>query len=377
MAGWSEGFVIPKIDGYAPVYDGEVLAGLGVHNRTEGVDKGSDSRSHVRAEYSLIYRARCIYCKSFHKPTSYCFRLNRQFTSTMARGRRHRQDSDSSSADSMEEGERSDSSESSDDVSDRDGGVDALVEGAVGQQDGFGPPFDIDLTEFYKKKRRVDAPEIKLVLRKETINLYFEELLSHGKLDKESALVLSKKYYMGEEAFNLLAPPTLNDTKLHCIQPEAGGIYNRLLSIHVAVRNALKIFLRVYESLGGCSQAFGDYQPLRPYTDSKELVDEFSLLSLAEARESVSDNDVNEAIPESEEAWKTMLRDKLAMEKLIERNASVHVKLVSELDDATAVASLGKAQHGALVDLLGRFLFLTSFYNLHILVGRVTIVWPD
>ena len=362
MTGLSPGYVIPKIAGYAPG-NREVLARPdGCHGTLLG--SGSDSRSLVRAEYSLIYKARCKYCKSFHKPTSYCFRLNRRFVSAMGRGKHRRGQSSSSSE---EEGERSDSESFSDDSgsgseeSEHHEVAAPAVPVDAGGQDAFGPPFDINLTEFYKKKKRVDAPEVKLVLRKETINLYFEELLSHGKLDKEAALMLSKKYYMGEEAFKLLAAPTLNDTKLHSIQSDAGGIYTKLLSIHVAVRNALKIFLRVFESLGGCAQAYEDYQPVQPYPDGSLLAEEFTMMTLAEAREAISDNDVDLAIPPDEEGWRSLLKDKLAQERMIERNANIHVKLVSDLDIATSVASLGKAQQSSLVDLVVRMI---HFYAL-------------
>ena len=357
MTGLSPGYVIPKIAklaSCAPGCNREVLAGPGAHAGT-GHGSGSDSRSRVRAEYSLIYKARCVICKYFHKPTSYCFRLNSRVVDAMARGRHHRHGSSSDS--SEEDGERRTSSDYSSDDTDSDAsgggvGVAPAVSAESGGQDAFGPPFDIDLTEFYRKKKRVDAPEIKLILRKETINLYFEELLSHGRLDKEAALLLSKKYYMGEEAFKLLAPPTLSDTKLHSIQTDAGGIYNRLLSIHVAVRNALKIFLRVFENLGGCSQAYEDYKPVQPYAEGSQLSDGFALLTLAQAREMITDEAVDDAMPTDEAGWKEMLRDKLAQDKMIERNATVHVQLVSDLDVATSVAILGKAQHSSLVDLV-------------------------
>ena len=76
------------------------------------------------------------------------------------------------------------------------------------------------------------------------------------------------------------------------------------------------------------------------------------MLSLAEARETISAEEVEQAIPEDEDGWREMLKDKLAQEKMIEKNAKVHVKLVSDLDVATSIASLGKAQHSSLVDLV-------------------------
>ena len=72
MAGWSEGYSIPRLsscDSVSGVHgvpggDRGVLVGHGALKRTQLCDNGDDSWSHVRAEYSLIYSARCIYCKS-------------------------------------------------------------------------------------------------------------------------------------------------------------------------------------------------------------------------------------------------------------------------------------------------------------------------
>ena len=110
MTGLSPGYVIPKIAklaSCAPGCNREVLAGPGAHAGT-GHGSGSDSHSRVRAEYSLIYKARCVFCKNFHKPTSYCFRLNSRVVDAMARGKHHRHGSSSDS--SEEDGERRTSS---------------------------------------------------------------------------------------------------------------------------------------------------------------------------------------------------------------------------------------------------------------------------
>ena len=355
MAGWSEGFVIPRIAIHAP--DREVLSGHGVHDDTVPHNNGSDSRSRVRAEFSLIYRKRCIYCKSFHAPTSYCFRLTTGLDWTglsviaMGRGRKYRRrdSSTSSSGDNdLEEGEmRVDHDTSVERSGDSSGS-----EVSDGDEDH-------GLSEFYKKKKRVDAPEVTLALRKQTLNLYFEELLSHGKLDKDSALVMSKKYFLSEEAYKLLAPPTLSDTKLHCIQTgAAGGIYSRLHGIHVTARSALKIFLRVYECLGETSQAFANYVPVHPYTEEKELAEGFTMLTLTEAKNKVTEEEIDDAMPRDKEGWTAMLKEKIALERVVEANAALHVRLVSDLDIATAVAVLGQANHAASVDLMVVFVSL-------------------
>ena len=120
--------------------------------------------------------------------------------------------------------------------------------------DKHGPPVDLcKLDKFYNSRKRIDAPEEKLVLQAPTVQMYFCELLGHGKVDKDSVKKLRLKYYMGDKGYKALAPPTLSNTKLHMIQThEAGGVYNRFLGIHIHHRGSLKLFLRGYELLGGC-----------------------------------------------------------------------------------------------------------------------------
>ena len=95
MAGFSEGYVIPRlanICGSPPLVrgvpngEGGVQQGLGAHAEHHlSDDKDNGSLRHLRDEYKLIFSARCIYCKSFHHPDKYCFRLTT--FSNMARGR--------------------------------------------------------------------------------------------------------------------------------------------------------------------------------------------------------------------------------------------------------------------------------------------------
>ena len=132
--------------------------------------------------------------------------------------------------------------------------------------DKHGPPVDLcKLDKFYSSRKRIDAPEEKLVLQAPTVQMYFRELLGHGKLDKDSVKKLRLKYYMGDKGYKALAPPTLSNTKLHMIQThEAGGVYNRFLGIHIHHRDSLKLFLRGYELLGGCGDVFAEFEPVHP-----------------------------------------------------------------------------------------------------------------
>ena len=116
-----------------------------------------------------------------------------------------------------------------------------LDEGKELVSDKHGPPVDLcKLDKFYNSRKRIDAPEEKLVLQAPTVQMYFRELLGHGKLDKDSVKKLRLKYYMGDKGYKALAPPTLSNTKLHMIQThEAGGVYNRFLGIHIHQRDSL------------------------------------------------------------------------------------------------------------------------------------------
>ena len=78
MAGWSEGYVIPRLANICgtPSLVRGVNHGGGGTQQGQGAyaglhlsgDKDDDSRRHLKAEYKLIYSARCIFCKSFHHP---------------------------------------------------------------------------------------------------------------------------------------------------------------------------------------------------------------------------------------------------------------------------------------------------------------------
>ena len=128
--------------------------------------------------------------------------------------------------------------------------------------------------------KTIDSNEVKLVLQKETLAMFFDQLLANGRLDKEAAKELSKKYHMSDENYAQLSPPTLSSTKLHMIQSyDVGGVYNRLLTIHTHHRSALKIFLRVYGSLGGTSQTFSDYLPVVSYNEDGAVNERFVLPS--------------------------------------------------------------------------------------------------
>ena len=71
-----------------------------------------------------------------------------------------------------------------------------------------------------------------------------------------------------------------------------------------------------------------------------------------------------------------MLRVKLALQKVVERNDSMHMRQISDLNEATAVAVLGKALHGSLVDLLVTFILLCYLKHFFFTVGWPPALWP-
>ena len=151
MAGWSEGYVIPRLANPplvrgVPYEVGGAQRGHGAHaeHHLNG-DKDNGSLRHQNVDYKLIYSARCIHCKSFHNPDKYCFRLTT--FQAMARGRRRGTESDSDSSSSSESRDEDYGDGSS--IGDPSDSEDSRVV----VQDNLGPPFGQDLSAFYKSKK--------------------------------------------------------------------------------------------------------------------------------------------------------------------------------------------------------------------------------
>ena len=356
MSGLSVGYVIPRLTNVCgtpplvrdvPNGEGGAQQGRGAHTEHHlSVDKDNGSLRQLRDEYKQIFSARCIYCKSFHHPDKYCFRLS--IFSNMARGRgRLAAGSDSDSTSGSETGGEDYGDASS--VEDQSDSEDSRTV----VQDDLGPPFGQDLSAFYKSKKRIDSNEVKLVLQKETLAMFFDQLLANGRLDKEAAKELSKKYHMSDENYAQLSPPTLSSTKLHMIQSyDVGGVYNRLLTIHTHHRSALKIFLRVYESLGGTSQTFSDYLPVVPYNEDGAVSEEFVLPSKQDVLRELTEDDIAQVAPRDDDEWTQLIRDKLVLEKQNERQAGIIVGLLDSLQKATSMALLGKKLQMSVSDLM-------------------------
>jgi hypothetical protein len=383
MAGLTKGYVIPRLVSrhVLPVHgDGKALTGRDAHVRAHGgvtgvhqwresaaqnghgsfppgygnaglvqqpqplgqVDRvDSDSRLNKRKLYAEIYSKRCIFCKNFHHPTKYCFRLN--YLSMANKRKKSRGDQTSSSS----------SSEESTDSREVSGSGTNTDQEDTRPEDDLGPPFGKDLTSFYDNKKRIDAYEVKLVLQPETVKMYFEKLLADGKMDIESSKAMFKKYYMADKEFARLAPPSLSSTKLHDIQTyDLGGVHNRLMGIHISMRTALKIILRVYESLGGVSQVFEEFKPVHPYSTDQDIADRFVLPSKQDMRMEVSDEEVEKAIPADAESVKDLVKEKLMLEKLVEKQADMYIDTLSDLNSAETMAVIGQKQQESMVDLM-------------------------
>ena len=355
MTGLPKGYVIPRLEA------GEQLASVAAHDgqhRAAAAVAGCDSRQQIFAQFASIYRARCKHCRDFHDVKSYCFRL-KKFPTMPRTGDRSRSRSRgrSRSRDRSRSGSRSSSgSWSGSDGSDSVGSVSAAVQESVGGEllsDKHGPPVDLSqLDKFYSSKKRIDAPEEKLVLQSPTVQMYFRELLGHGKLDKDSAKKLRKKYYMGDKGYKALAPPTLSDTKLHMIQShEAGGVYNRFLGIHINHRDSLKLFLRSYELLGGCSNVFDKFEPIHPYMEDT-LGEGFELPTLESVAVEVSDTEVEQLLPIGSdgtidvEELKKLARSKIALSKLVKKQCSAYLDVLGKLQRATDVTETVVSVHG-------------------------------
>ena len=351
MTSLSKGYVIPRLKaGHQSVVarDGQ--------NRVTDAAAGCDSRQQLMSEsVNSFYRARCKHCKNFHDANSYCFRL-KIFSSKMPRSKsrsRSRSQARSVSRSSSDGSESGSGHES-------DSGESALQdEGEVLISDKHGPPVDLcKLDKFYNSRKRIDAPEEKLVLQAPTVQMYFRELLGHGKLDKDSVKKLRLKYYMGDKGYKALAPPTLSNTKLHMIQThEAGGVYNRFLGIHIHHRDSLKLFLRGYELLGGCGDVFTEFEPVHPY-ENDTLIDIFELPTMDSVSTEVSETAVEQLMPVNSDGsvdmddLRTLARNNITLAKLVEKQGSAYLDVLEKLQKATDVAVTGASVHGNLTDIM-------------------------
>ena len=350
MTGLPKGYVIPRLR--AGDQTASVVARDG-QDRAAGAAAGCDSRQLLFDQFASIYKARCKYCRDFHDVKSYCFRL-RTFKSMPRSGNRSRSRSRSRSrARSWTRSSSEVSDSGSDEGSDSGDSVpqEVVEDGIV--SDKHGPPVDLSkLDKFYSSRKRIDAPEEKLVLQAPTVQMYFRELLGHGKLDKDSAKKLRQKYYMGDKGYRALAPPTLSNTKLHMVQThEAGGIYNRFLGIHIHHRDSLKLFLRGYELLGGCGDVFAEFEPVHPYVEDA-LAENFELQTLDSVSQEVSETAVEQLLPVRSDGsidlddLRRLARNNIALTKLVEKQGSAYLNVVEKLQKATDVAVTGVSVQG-------------------------------
>ena len=101
-------------------------------------------------------------------------------------------------------------------------------------RDDLGPPCsDTTLSKFYERNKRVDAREVTCVLNNFSFKLYFRTMVGDGRLDREGRKDMGKKYFLGRKQFQKLTPPSLQETRLHCIDNKEYGILSeKLLHCH-------------------------------------------------------------------------------------------------------------------------------------------------
>ena len=145
---------------------------------------------------------------------------------------------------------------------------------------------------------------------------------------------------------------------------DVGGVYNRLLTIHTHHRSALKIFLRVYESLGGTSQTFSDYLPVVPYNEDGAVNEEFVLPSKQDVLRELTEDEIAQVAPRDDGEWTQLIRDKLVLEKQNERQAGVIVGLMDRLQKPTFKSLLGQKLQMSISDLMWDGLQLYGEYFL-------------
>ena len=148
----------------------------------------------------------------------------------MAKDKGHVEESDEESRSS--EGDPNSQEESS---SDSSSSSSSEEEDDAPTRDGLGPPCSAKiLTKFYGQKKRVDNREVTCILNKESLKLYFKTIVGDGKLDREGRKELSMKYFMGSKQYHKLSPPSLEETRLHCIdKKEYGLLSEKLLFSHM------------------------------------------------------------------------------------------------------------------------------------------------
>ena len=169
---------------------------------------------------------------------------------------------DSSSAEEVSNDERRDGSSSSEE-----------------SEDGKLP--DDVFASLCQQLKRVDAKEITLKLRKTSLEVYFNEVLGDGALDKDGNKLLKERYYLSDKQFKLLAAPDLQDSKLHVVKGlDMSGLASRLLGVHAKLRDVVKVLLKIFEGiLAGC-HALDEYK-LKLYKETEDgsvqFSDQFSL----------------------------------------------------------------------------------------------------
>ena len=205
----------------------------------------------------------------------------------MPRGRTRASSSDSS-VDGDGDPEHESGAEDSGDSSTRGRVRDSTDGSECEDNDGVGS----ELAMYYGKLDRVDDKEVTLKLNKETLNLFFSKILGKGELDREGRELLRDKYYMSPEQYKKLAPPDLQNTKLHLVKfLDLSGLSGMLAGLHMKTRDVTKVLLYMFENMIGLSKEFETYEGTDILNDDGVVAEEFSVndISYYGVKESVVD----------------------------------------------------------------------------------------
>ena len=138
---------------------------------------------------------------------------------------------------------------------------------------------------------------------------------------------------------------------------EAGGIFNRFLTIHIHHRDALKLFLRSYELLAGSATVFEGFDAISPYQDDA-IDDNFVLPTYQVVEDGVSEVEIENLLPVgtdgvvNDDRLREITKQNITLTRLVESQAASYVKVLGMLQKANDVAVVGVSLHGALTDLL-------------------------
>ena len=311
---------------------------------------GADWRVNQRSEFTRIYANRCIYCKDFHSPNSYCFQI-RLFTMP-GHSRKRRHETSDEEEDGVEDGEATDTDSDREDrqqLSDEDSAADDSEE----------EPEDL-LRSFYSKVERIDKKDVTLKLSKRTEKLYFSTVLGRGKFDREGREKIRDKYFLGPRQYSKFNPPDLLNTKLHIVESmDFSGLSQKLQGLHGKLRDVAKVELKHFEALATSEAALKAYTAVDVF-DGDIASDEFALVDLQSYMTEPGAVDDSEEVEFSRSSFDKMKLELEAFKRKDSDTMKSYRKVLNKLEEADKVAREGLALQELSYDLVWDQLQLTG-----------------